>query len=279
MESPVKTDFRLSRRATTVGDVDIAAGTPVMVLNGAANRDPRRFECPAEFRIDRANAQSHIAFGRGNHSCPGGPLARAEGRVSLERILDRTRDIRLSDGAPRPAGQPPLPVHADLGAARPRPAAPRVHAGTAPLSRARSSAVRVRSSRFRTLPDGFRGSASTSTTSFGTLNRASCARQCSTSSSGVVVAAGADDDVGDRNLAPSLVGAPDDGRFDHRLVLVQHALDLGAGDVLAAGHDHVLEPVDDVEVPVVVLHADVAGVEPTARERRTRSRRGRASSP
>jgi len=96
LESPVKTDFRLSRRATTVGDVDIAAGTPVMVLNGAANRDPRRFECPAEFRIDRANAQSHIAFGRGNHSCPGGPLARAEGRVSLERILDRTRDIRLS---------------------------------------------------------------------------------------------------------------------------------------------------------------------------------------
>ena len=68
-----------------------------MLLNGAANRDPRRFECPAEFRIDRPNAQAHIAFGRGAHSCPGGPLARAEGRVSLERILDRMRDIRLSD--------------------------------------------------------------------------------------------------------------------------------------------------------------------------------------
>ena len=38
-----------------------------------------------------------MAFGRGNHTCPGGPLARAEGRVSLERILDRMRDIRLSD--------------------------------------------------------------------------------------------------------------------------------------------------------------------------------------
>ena len=97
VESPVKTDFRLARRATTIGGVDIAAGTPVMLLNGAANRDPRRFECPAEFRIDRANAQTHIAFGRGNHACPGGPLARAEGRVSLERILDRMRDIRLSD--------------------------------------------------------------------------------------------------------------------------------------------------------------------------------------
>jgi cytochrome P450 len=68
-----------------------------MLLNGAANRDPRRFECPAEFRIDRPNAQSHIAFGRGNHSCPGAPLARSEGRISLERILDRMHDIRLSE--------------------------------------------------------------------------------------------------------------------------------------------------------------------------------------
>jgi cytochrome P450 len=97
VESPVKADFRLARRSTTVGGVDVAAGTPVVLLNGAANRDPRRFECPAEFRIDRPNAQSHIAFGRGSHSCPGAPLARSEGRVSLERILDRMHDIRLSE--------------------------------------------------------------------------------------------------------------------------------------------------------------------------------------
>ena len=58
VESPVKADFRLARRSTTVGGVDVAAGTPVMLLNGAANRDPRRFECPAEFRIDRPNVQS-----------------------------------------------------------------------------------------------------------------------------------------------------------------------------------------------------------------------------
>jgi cytochrome P450 len=103
VESPVKTDFRLARRTTTVGGVDIKAGTPVMLLNGAANRDPRRFECPAEFRIDRPN-QAHIAFGRGVHSCPGGPLARVEARVSLERILDRMRDIRLSEEHHGPAG-------------------------------------------------------------------------------------------------------------------------------------------------------------------------------
>ena len=67
-----------------------------MLLNGAANRDPRRFDCPQEFHVDRPNAMDHIAFGRGAHACPGGPLARAEARVSLERILDRMRGIRLS---------------------------------------------------------------------------------------------------------------------------------------------------------------------------------------
>ncbi len=104
VESPVKTDFRFTRRTTEVSGVEIHAGTPVMLLNGAANRDPRRFECPAEFRIDRPNAEAHMAFGRGAHSCPGGPLARAEGRVSLERILDRMRDIRLSEEHHGPPG-------------------------------------------------------------------------------------------------------------------------------------------------------------------------------
>jgi len=103
VESPVKADFRLARRTTSVGDIEIQAGTPVMLLNGAANRDPRRFECAHDFRLDRPNTQTHIAFGRGIHSCPGGPLARAEGKVSLERILDRMRDIRLSEERHGPA--------------------------------------------------------------------------------------------------------------------------------------------------------------------------------
>jgi cytochrome P450 len=103
IESPVKADFRLARRDTTIGGVEIAAGTPVMLLNGAANRDPRHFECPAEFRIDRPTTREHIAFGRGAHSCPGGSLARVEARVSLERILDRMHDIRLSEEHHGPA--------------------------------------------------------------------------------------------------------------------------------------------------------------------------------
>ncbi len=97
IESPVKGDFRLARVPTTVGGVDIPAGTTMMVLNGAAGRDPRHFEDPAAFDIARANARQHLAFGRGIHTCPGAPLARAEGRVAVERLLERTTDIRISE--------------------------------------------------------------------------------------------------------------------------------------------------------------------------------------
>lgn len=97
LESPVKADFRLVRTTTSLGGVDLPAGTPLAILPGAVNRDPGRFACPAEFRLDRPNGREHIAFGRGVHSCPGGPLARVEARVSIERLLDRTADIRVSE--------------------------------------------------------------------------------------------------------------------------------------------------------------------------------------
>ena len=104
IESPVKGDFRLSRVPTTVGGVDIPAGTTVMVLNGAANRDPRLFDDPGELVVDRANARQHLAFGHGVHTCPGAPLARAEARVSIERLLDRMADITISESAHGPSG-------------------------------------------------------------------------------------------------------------------------------------------------------------------------------
>jgi cytochrome P450 family 150 subfamily A5 len=97
MESPVKGDFRLSRIPTTIGETELPAGATAMVLNGAANRDPRRFENPDTFDPARKNARQHLAFGRGIHSCPGAPLARAETRVAVERILDRTSCIRISE--------------------------------------------------------------------------------------------------------------------------------------------------------------------------------------
>jgi len=96
-ESPVKGDFRLARVPTTIGGVDIAAGTTLMVMNAAANRDPRHFDCPAEFQLDRKNARENLAFGHGIHFCPGAPLARAEARVAIDRMLDRMHDIRIDE--------------------------------------------------------------------------------------------------------------------------------------------------------------------------------------
>ncbi|MBW0016118.1 MAG: cytochrome P450 [Mycobacterium sp.] len=97
IESPVKGDFRLNRVPVNVGGVDLPAGTTVMVVQAAANRDPRRFDDPTTFDPARKNARQHISFGRGIHSCPGAPLARAETRVAIERFLDRTSDIRINE--------------------------------------------------------------------------------------------------------------------------------------------------------------------------------------
>jgi cytochrome P450 family 150 subfamily A5 len=104
-DSPVKGDFRLARVTSSVGGVDVPAGTTLMVVNGAANRDPRKFDSATEFEVERPNARQHLAFGHGVHTCPGAPLARAEGRITVERFLDRMRDIRIDDAKHGPPGQ------------------------------------------------------------------------------------------------------------------------------------------------------------------------------
>ena len=59
---------------------------------------------PTSSRSSAANARQHLAFGHGPHTCPGAPLARAEARVSIERLLDRMADITVSDAKHGPAG-------------------------------------------------------------------------------------------------------------------------------------------------------------------------------
>ncbi len=103
LESPIKVHFRMARHTTNLGGVTIPAGTSVMLVNGAANRDPRRFEDPAEVQIERPNAREQLAFSRGAHSCLGQSLARAESRVTIERVLDRMADIRVSETHHGPA--------------------------------------------------------------------------------------------------------------------------------------------------------------------------------
>lgn len=103
LESPLRTQFRMTRVRTTLGGVEIPAGGTVMLVPGACNRDPRVFEDPGTFDLDRRNARQHIGFGHGIHTCIGAPLARAEGRVTLERVLDRIADIRISEAHHGPA--------------------------------------------------------------------------------------------------------------------------------------------------------------------------------
>jgi cytochrome P450 len=103
-ESPLRGQFRLARRRMNVAGVDIPAGSSVLLLPGAANRDPRMFPDPHDFDVERPNARYHVAFGHGIHHCAGAHLARAEGRVSIDRLLDRTADIQIDEKEHGPAG-------------------------------------------------------------------------------------------------------------------------------------------------------------------------------
>lgn len=103
-EAPIKGSFRLTTVPTSIGGLDLAAGTVVLLLHGAAGRDSRMFDDPAEFDVGRANARQHLAFGRGIHTCPGAPLARAEAVFSIQRLLARTERIEVSAEHHGPAG-------------------------------------------------------------------------------------------------------------------------------------------------------------------------------
>jgi cytochrome P450 len=103
-ESPLRAQFRMAKVRTTVAGVDIPAGSTMMLLPGAANRDPRLFDDPHTFDPDRGNAKYHVAFGHGIHHCAGAHLARAEGRVTINRLLDSTSSITIVEEAHGPSG-------------------------------------------------------------------------------------------------------------------------------------------------------------------------------
>lgn len=76
LESPIQSFSRSTGEETVLGGVAIPAGARVLILFGAANRDPAAFEDPEQFDVARANASEHLALGHGRHACPGGHLAR-----------------------------------------------------------------------------------------------------------------------------------------------------------------------------------------------------------
>ena len=95
-DGSVKAGARMCKRTTTIGGVEIKAGTTLLLTHMGANRDPRKFPNPDVFDMNRPRIKEHVAFGRGAHTCIGSPLARSEVRVSIERLLARMGNIRLS---------------------------------------------------------------------------------------------------------------------------------------------------------------------------------------
>jgi cytochrome P450 len=105
LEGSTKQLSRLARRDTKIGNLPVKAGTRVLMGLPGGNRDPRRWENPAEFRLGRPRIREHVAFGRGKHVCAGAPLARAEVRIILEKFLQHTSHIDLDETRHGPPGK------------------------------------------------------------------------------------------------------------------------------------------------------------------------------
>lgn len=90
LEPPFRAHYRHVVRDTELCGVPLPADSRVLLLWGAANRDPEHIEAPDEFRLDRPNTKGHLSFGRGAHFCLGAPLARLEAMTVLRLMLERT---------------------------------------------------------------------------------------------------------------------------------------------------------------------------------------------
>ena len=95
LETPLLNITRLATKDTEISGVPIEAGSTVMLMLAAANREEDRHADPDMFDIFREEPKPHISFGHGPHMCLGVHLARLEMRVALEVLLDRLRDLRL----------------------------------------------------------------------------------------------------------------------------------------------------------------------------------------
>ncbi|MGV0837866.1 cytochrome P450 [Mycolicibacterium thermoresistibile] len=96
-EPPFRGHFRHVTTDTELSGVDLPAGSRLLLLWGAANRDPAHFDTPDSFRLDRPAGNGHITFGRGAHFCVGAALARLEAKVVIGRLLERTSRIDAAD--------------------------------------------------------------------------------------------------------------------------------------------------------------------------------------
>jgi cytochrome P450 len=103
-ESSVQLDARTALEDAEVAGHRVEAGQVVLTLLGAANRDPQRYADPDRFDVGRTG-QQHLSFAAGIHYCLGAPLARLEGEIVFDRLLDRFATI---DADPTPKWRPSL---------------------------------------------------------------------------------------------------------------------------------------------------------------------------
>jgi cytochrome P450 len=96
-EAPIQGFYRRAVEDVEVAGTAVKAGDALLVLYAAANRDPGKYECPADFEVDRFDVEEgsrdHLAFGFGAHHCLGANLARIEASNALRTVLDRFESL------------------------------------------------------------------------------------------------------------------------------------------------------------------------------------------
>jgi cytochrome P450 len=101
-DAPVQSTVRIALESADIHEIPVKQGELVMLMLGAANRDPDAF--PEPDRLDlRRDSQSHLSFGLGIHFCLGAPLARIEGETALTRLVERAPELALA-AAPEDLG-------------------------------------------------------------------------------------------------------------------------------------------------------------------------------
>jgi cytochrome P450 len=103
MQPPLHIDPRMVAAPAMFGSTEVPAGSLAFQVIAAANRDPRKFDDPDTFRLDRGRTQ-HVTFNHGVHACVGAPLARLEGDVFFSHFLRRFPDFARSEPSRRRAG-------------------------------------------------------------------------------------------------------------------------------------------------------------------------------
>lgn len=96
-ETPTAGMWRIVKQDTQLGGMDIPAGAVVQLRYAAANRDPKKFENPDKFDVERKNARAHLAFGKGPHMCVGNMLSRKEMLVAFDELLERLDNFAVVD--------------------------------------------------------------------------------------------------------------------------------------------------------------------------------------